>query len=250
MISTRPYGWRPQLPDHRDFQLSAPLDVAFPDQLDIRYPWMPAVWDQGQAGSCTAHSMGANGIYTLTKAGVTPFMPSRLALYYKERVLEHTTKYDAGASIRDSAKVLADYGMPPENLWPYDLAKLTKAPPAKLAKTAGLHRALKYEAVPQTLNAMKACLVAGRPISVGFSVYESFESSQVARTGIVPMPARNERQLGGHAVLVCGYTADQRFLVRNSWGASWGQNGYFTIPFAYLLNPSLAGDFWALDVVA
>lgn len=92
---------------------------------------------------------------------------------------------------------------------------------------------------------MLACLVEGYPFVFGFSVYESFESERVTRTGIVYMPKKGEKMLGGHAVMAVGYDQrEKRFLVRNSWGSGWGMGGYFTIPFEYL--ETLADDFWTI----
>jgi C1A family cysteine protease len=97
---------------------------------------------------------------------------------------------------------------------------------------------------------MKGCLADGFPFVLGFSVYSSFESDEVAKTGIVPLPQPNEEQCGGHAVLCVGYNdATQNFLVRNSWGSSWGQGGHFWINYSYLTNPNLASDFWTLRTV-
>ena len=94
---------------------------------------------------------------------------------------------------------------------------------------------------------MRSCLAAGFPFVFGFSVYESFESPEVAKTGVVPMPSGNEQLLGGHAVLCVGYDdASARFLVRNSWGTGWGMAGYFTIPYDYLADRDLSDDFWTL----
>jgi C1A family cysteine protease len=90
-------------------------------------------------------------------------------------------------------------------------------------------------------------LAEGFPFVFGFTVYEAFESSAVARSGLVPMPRRGERALGGHAVLVVGYDAAvKKFLVRNSWGAGWGKEGYCWMPFAYLADRNLADDFWTI----
>ena len=85
----------------------------------------------------------------------------------------------------------------------------------------------------------------------GFSVYDSFESTQVAKTGVVPMPATGEKQIGGHAVLAVGYDdTQQRFIVRNSWGRGWGMRGYFTMPYAYLSDSNLSDDLWTIRVIA
>jgi C1A family cysteine protease len=98
---------------------------------------------------------------------------------------------------------------------------------------------------------MKGCLASGFPIVGGFSVYSSFESDQVAKTGIVPMPAKNESQLGGHCVLIVGYDdAKQWFIIRNSWSDTWGAQGYCYMPYAYWTNPSLASDFWQIDLIS
>jgi C1A family cysteine protease len=102
----------------------------------------------------------------------------------------------------------------------------------------------------QNLMQMKGCLAAGYPIVFGFTVYESFESPQVAKTGIAPLPSASEAVVGGHAVAAVGYDDSQRtFLVRNSWGEGWGMKGYFTMPYAYLLQSDLSSDFWTIRLV-
>jgi C1A family cysteine protease len=64
------------------------------------------------------------------------------------------------------------------------------------------------------------------------------------------MPKRKEKLLGGHAVMAVGYQHPaKRFIVRNSWGTDWGLDGYFTMPYAYLLDGNLSDDFWTVKLV-
>jgi C1A family cysteine protease len=152
--------------------------------------------------------------------------------------------------IRDGMKVVNHQGAPPETDWPYDIAKFREKPPQKAYDDGLENQVTSYRRVTRDLNQMKGCLAAGYPFVFGFSVYESFESQDVARTGVVPMPHPGEQLLGGHAVLAVGYDdAQSRFIVRNSWGAGWGQAGYFTMPYAYLTQRSLSSDFWTIRLV-
>jgi C1A family cysteine protease len=84
------------------------------------------------------------------------------------------------------------------------------------------------------------------PVLMGMTVYNSFESDSVAKTGVMPMPFKGDKVLGGHAVLAVGYDDSKSVLiVRNSWGASWGDKGYFYMPYAFV-NKGFASDFWTL----
>ena len=108
-----------------------------------------------------------------------------------------------------------------------------------------------YHRVQRTLDQFRGCLAAGYPFVFGFRVYDSFESPQVAQTGTVNLPGAGEQPLGGHAVLAVGYDdSSSRFIVRNSWGTSWGQRGYFTMPYTYLLERGLSSDFWTMQLVS
>ena len=248
---THHMGWKPDLPDHRDYLYNAPADIAqaLPPKVDLSGQ-CPAVYDQGQLGSCTANAIGAAFEFDRMKQGLPDFTPSRLFIYWNERAIEHTTGYDSGAQIRDGIKAVSKLGVCPETEWPYDISKFTVKPPAKCYADALKDLAVKYARVKRDLQQMKACLASGYPFVFGFTVYESFESNEVAQTGVVPMPGPDESVLGGHAVLCVGYDdATQRFIVRNSWGPDWGIQGYFSIPYEYLTNHGLASDFWTIRLV-
>ena len=246
------YGWIPDLPDHRDFTYAAPMEIAaaLPSKVDLR-PQCPPVYDQGQLGSCTANSIaGAHEFEQMKQNKPDVFVPSRLFIYYNERVIEGSVKSDSGAQIRDGIKSIASQGVCPETEWPYVITKFATKPPAQAFKDAKNNAAVSYQGIVQSLNQFKGCLASGYPFVFGFAVYESFESPVVAKTGNAPMPASGEQALGGHAVMAVGYNdTAQRFIVRNSWGPTWGQKGYFTLPYAYLTDPNLASDFWTIRLV-
>lgn len=249
--SIKGYGWVPDLPDKRDFYLSARYTKGpLPKSVDLTDNAPAKVYDQGNLGSCTGNAIAAAIEFDLKKQGLEVFTPSRLFIYYNERVIEHSVDEDAGAMIRDGIKSVRSLGAPPETVWPYVVGRFTDKPTKSVYKEAKLHQALSYMRVKQTESQMKSCLASGLPFTVGFSVYDSFESDEVARTGTANMPASNEALLGGHAVLCIGYDdATQRFLLRNSWGSDWGDKGNFTLPYEYLLSQDLSDDFWAIKIV-
>jgi C1A family cysteine protease len=164
--------------------------------------------------------------------------------------MEGTVSEDSGAMIRDGIKSVSKKGAPHEALWPYVIAKFRTRPSAAAYKDATKHQAVLYQRVQQTTSQLKGCLASGFPFVFGFSVYESFESQAVATSGHAPVPQPGEKQLGGHAVMAVGYDdANGWFVVRNSWGPKWGMKGYFTLPYAYLLDDNLADDFWTIRLV-
>ncbi len=246
---TAGYGWVPQLPDLRDARLALPAVTALPSKVDLSTSAdMPPVYNQGQLGSCTANAIAAAVDFENHKQNQVFITPSRLWIYYQERVIEGTVSQDSGAQIRDGMKAVAKLGVCPETDWEYDIATFAHKPPKKDYQDALKDKVVKYEAAPQDLFGLKSVLAEGIPIVFGFTVYQSFEGKQVASTGIMPMPSPSESVLGGHAVMMVGYNdAHDRFKVRNSWGDTWGKDGYFEMPYQYATSRSLASDFWAVQ---
>ena len=247
----RRYGWIPDQPDQRDHLYSAPAQflTALPPKADLRRR-CPPVYNQGALGSCTANAVAAAIEFERIKQKLSDFVPSRLFIYYNERVIENSVRSDSGAQLRDGIKTVASIGACPEPEWPYVIAKFATKPPQRAYNDAKLDRAVSYQSLVQDLSQMKGCLASGYPFVFGFTVYQSFESATVARTGHAPMPGWSERPIGGHAVMAVGYDdASQWFIVRNSWGKSWGMNGYFTLPYSYLIQAGLSQDFWTIRLV-
>lgn len=248
MRSIAGYGWKPDLGDFRDLVFT-PRVFSLPEKVDLSAKF-PEVFDQLRIGSCTANAWSAQVAYTIAVAtGQTPpDVPSRLFIYYNERAIEGTTGEDSGAYIRDGVKTIATIGVCDEGEWPYDTSKFTLKPPAVCYTDSKKEIALKYMSVAP--SDIQSALADNFAVVIGFTVYSSFEN--IDSTGIMPMPARNESVLGGHAVVVVGYETINGvlyFRCRNSWSKSWGYSGYFFMPAQYLMDRNLASDFWTIELV-
>jgi C1A family cysteine protease len=254
-------GWKRDLPDPRDLLFSAPLSVlqALPSKYEVttNFP----IYDQGRIGSCTAQALAAAVEYGRMKAHQTPaFTPSRLFIYYNERDIEGDVPVDAGAYLRDGIKALQKLGVCDEELWAYDdtpppapgapfppNARGGARPTAACYAAAAQHQIVSYQRLNQTLSQLQGCLVSGYPFVFGFTVFNSWYAT---KPKVVPLPHNGEPPIGGHAVLCVGYdNATGLFKFRNSWGAAQGDQGYFYMPYAYLLSPNLAADLWTIRTV-
>lgn len=215
--------------------------------VDLR-PSCPDVYDQGHLGSCTANAIGfCYHFDELKQKEAQPFIPSRLFIYYNERNLEGHVSEDSGAEIHDGIQVIHSLGVCSENDWPYNIDKFKEKPSNNCYTSALSHKTIDYRAISQKLDQLKSALIEGFPVVFGFSVYESFESEEVAKTGIMPIPKPDEKLLGGHAVALVGFDNIKKvFIVRNSWGSGWGDNGYFYMPYDFIINPNMASDFWTV----
>ena len=245
------YGWIPDLPDKRDFLYLAPPDVTgeLPPRADLR-AHCPAIYDQGQLGSCTAQAIAGAIEFDQMKEGLHAFIPSRLFIYYNERAREGTVEVDSGGMLRDGIKSVAAQGACPESEWPYDIACFADEPTERCYEDGLKHRAVEYRRLSRDLDQLRGCLASGYPFTFGFTVYESFETVEVARSGVAPLPEPGEAAVGGHAVLAVGYDdASARFVVRNSWGDRWGMAGCFTMPYEYAQTRGLSADFWTIRLV-
>lgn len=197
------------------------------------------------SGNCTANAAGAMFAYVRNGG---PY--SRLQIYYNEREIEGTVNYDAGAYLRDAIQVLVKIGAGSEASWPYIEKNFTVPPPAQVLTEASQNKAIEYSRLVTRQDFRNCLAVDQHPFIIGITVYSSFETEEVARTGIVPMPTRADKLIGGHAVCVIGYHSNfnggDYYEVRNSWGEGWGDSGNFWIPAAYLENQDLATDSWTI----
>ena len=225
----------------RDVMPMQPLP-ALPQTIDWAQ-WLGPVRDQNipALGECSAES-GAGAIDWLYRRyrQESAFVGSSLMLYEVERMLGGQLTQDAGARLRQTQIALQSVGTCETALDP-DVRQdfLIPITPVMIA-SAARHRMREGLWCPTLLEILNALAHPQTPtvVQLGIVVYPSFESPTVAQTGIVPIPNLTENPLGGHAVLAYGYSIpDQVVQVRNSWGTGWGDQGNFTLPFAYFSSP-------------
>lgn len=238
--------WKKDKLDSRDYKYQV-TQKANPNIVDLR-PYCSLIENQGSLGSCTGQAI-AGAIELLNKRNGKPTDVSRLFIYYYERLILGTVNYDSGAYIRDGIKATNHYGVSLESYWPYDIRKFKQEPITEAKNDALNRKVTRYERVVD-LNGCIDALANGYPVVIGFYVYDSFMSPSVARTGVMPYPnTKRERLLGGHAVLLVGYDKTRKvFIARNSWGTSWGDKGYFYMPFD-VVKPNMSDDYWVIKAV-
>ncbi|AZL89446.1 peptidase C1-like protein [Megavirus baoshan] len=270
---SRKFGYIKSNPDERDvlikftkdhvrtFKLKANVDPKeiFDLRNIVKLPQALSEIDQGTLGSCTANAIAyAYAFSEIKQSNKEIFLPSRLFIYYNERVIENTIDEDAGAQIRSGIKSINKYGVCDEHHWIYDPLKFRVKPPQEVYEEAKKAKPVKYaridfrtdKSINDRINHLKKALKSGYPFIFGFTVYDSFMNETVAKTGVVDCPNDKENIIGGHAVCAVGYDDIKRaFIIKNSWGSKWGLNGYCYMPYNYVADPNLADDFWIIQEV-
>jgi C1A family cysteine protease len=260
------YGWYRDLPDHRDFtpqhsiarRLLASLQSGKDEQprpahVDLREYFLPAQ-NQLELATSSAHACIGLFQYFQRRSNGEVILPSRLFVHANSRRLVGVSGPRCAGSLRTTLKAVVKFGLPPERHWPYDPAAQEAVPDSFVYGFASEFRNVRYvrldgarQSGSETLETLKSFLAAGFACVLGFGVPSSLTDEPE-----IPFPTRFDAIRSGQAVVVVGYDDAPRIrsekgalLVRNSWGTSWGMDGYGWLPYRYVTD-RLAADIWTV----
>lgn len=251
------FGYRPD-PPAKDAVFSADLrpklQTAFGGDVDLR-PYTSQT-NQYSLGSCVGNAT-ADAVEILNAiAGLPPVQLSRLFIYTLARNLmdedgdgRADIDRDEGTYPRLAFDVLTKFGVCREDIgverggWPYDLSKVYTLPSLKSMRAATGHRIHSYYRITESgadrVDAVIAALRANHPVVMGTKVEKSFLSVSSA----APVAPPKGETIGGHALIIVGYLQAQGFIVKNSWGPNWGDNGCCIMEPEYIVW-SGTSDLW------
>ena len=220
-----------------------------PSRIDLRGHCTP-VEDQGKIGSCTANAVVGALEYHQVVAGHEIVDLSRLFVYYNARRLGDSEQQDTGATINHVMAATLAYGACPEHMWPYQNA-MWKTRPTDDCYAA----ARQYGAVHFARTALgpdcKAAVASGLPVVFGISLPGQMLMVEGAQTGRIQKPIGGWLEGGGgHAMLIVGYDDTRNaWLVRNSWGTSYGEQGHVWIDYEVMAHYAWPSEYWTIGEI-
>ena len=216
-----------------------------PKSVDMRNDFT-AIRDQGPIGSCASFATVAVVEYMLKRGKKEENLSE--AYVFHNAVMRAGGDHEQGSSIYDNIISIHDDGVPSEHLWPYTAENCVTDAPQSVHDDAMQRRVITAKNVvlrkgerKENLKNLKSAIADGFPVIISLRLSEAFHTTG----GFVQTPSREEVEShngvhSNHAMVICGYSDDQRvFIVRNSWGRSFGDNGYCYIPYSYIGDTEL-----------
>ena len=200
-----------------------------------------AIKDQGRRGTCVA--CAATAAHELIRAEGVEL--SIEFLHWAAKRLDGLPPRSEGTTLPAAKDALGQDGQPSEVTWPYDDGRdqwaASYQPPSIAPAEAKLRLLKGGEILRPTALMVRDALDRGQPVVLGVRLYTTWHGP--GGDGLIAMPASGARDLGGHAVLVVGYR-DNDFIVQNSWGSDWGEDGFAYLPGDYVDHFAVAA--WSL----
>ena len=215
----------------------SPMSSVAPS-VDLRKDFT-IVKDQGEMGACSSFALVSIFEYILKKNRQPDIDLSEQFVYYCARKKEGASRVDSGSSLYDIVQTLKADGVCLERLFPYNPDNLSQEPPIEAIDDAQTRKVVVAKNVKKDLHYIKSAVAEGYPVAISLKVFNSFNP----RKGFIRIPSENEIQYGesgNHAMVICGYNDETHFfVVRNSWGRTFGDKGYCYIPYGYIENETL-----------
>jgi hypothetical protein len=247
MNRIRPMGWIPDAPDHRDllYGLSnQPPAGPLPASVDLSGGF-GAAYDQQHSPSCVAQSIVAMLDFLGQRLDDALPTGSRAFAYWNARAADGLAGSDGGSTIRSTLKAINRLGLCAESEWAYTPDHIRLQPTAACYADAAGYPNVAYLRLACNLQQLRQSLADGFPFTIGLTAYDNFPFD--TDTGYVPMPRPDSRVIGQHCVVAAGYDDDSRqFLIRNSYGTGWGQDGYGALPYEYVTGYCSDQGLWSL----
>ncbi len=215
--------------------------AAPPSSVDLRAAWW-SINDQEDTGSCVGWA-SSDGIvrYHMVKAGKltkTQLLSPRFVWMASKETDEFTTRAatfieEAGTSLKAALDIVRKYGAVTENMLPFHIAtKMHTGSENAFYAAAAQRKIASYFNLQRNLTQWKSWLASNGPILAALAVDETWENAAATGGNIDAFMPNTVR--GGHAITIVGYLASGRFIVRNSWGTGWGDNGFGYVTPAYI----------------
>jgi C1A family cysteine protease len=228
--------------------------AAPPASVDLRQTWW-AVGDQGQTGSCvgwaTAEGVVRYHMVQEKKLKKTEQLSPRYVWMSSKETDEYVQRpesfvEEAGTSLKAAMDVCRKFGVATMAMLPFHITTLMYTGTENSLYAAAAQRKISaYFNLAKNLNQWKAWLAAHGPILAGLSVDQTWDNATATHGNLDTYYPNTVR--GGHAIAIVGYTATGRFIVRNSWGTSWGDNGFAYASPAYI-NSGFFGESYGVTV--
>lgn len=215
--------------------------------VDLRNFFMPTR-NQLDLGSCTSFAVVAMYEAIMARNGIKgENILSPAYLYYYSNVLNG--RPGGGSNFYEQLEILGTHGVCLDPLYTYDTTSSLIAPTQEAEEDAKTHRVLCAKQIPlindpdktKTLEhnhkLLTSALSEGYPIGISLKIYDNLGKDGAFI--LHPDDAKDAKEEGWHAMVIVGYSEENNFyIVRNSWGPEFGENGYCYIPTSYLDDPA------------
>jgi Papain family cysteine protease len=215
--------------------------AAAPLSVDLRAAWW-TIQDQEDTGSCVGWAT-ADGVarYHMVKAGKlgkAKLLSPRYVWMASKETDEYITRAEtfieeAGTSLKAALDIVRKYGAVTMDRLPFHInTKMFTGLENTFYASAAQRKIASYFNLHLDLDQWRSWLAAQGPILAALNVDQSWDNA-AANGGNIDVFMPNTVR-GGHAIAIVGYTSTGRFIVRNSWGTGWGDQGFGYVSPAYI----------------